>query len=81
MALAEHMLVLRYTDRPGVIGSLGRLLGDAGVNIASMQVGRTDAGGEAVSVLTLDAVAPQTVIDDITAEVGARSVRLVSLTD
>ncbi len=79
VALAEHMLVLRYTDRPGVIGSLGRLLGDAGVNIASMQVGRTDAGGEAVSVLTLDAVAEQHVIDEIAAEVGARSVRLVTL--
>jgi D-3-phosphoglycerate dehydrogenase len=75
------MLVLRYTDRPGVIGSLGRLLGDAGVNIASMQVGRTDAGGEAVSVLTLDAVAEQHVIDEIATEVGARSVRLVTLAE
>jgi D-3-phosphoglycerate dehydrogenase len=79
VALAEHMLVLRYTDRPGVIGSLGRLLGDAGVNIASMQVGRTDAGGDAVSVLTLDAPASQAVIDEIAAEVGATSVRLVTL--
>lgn len=81
VALAEYMLVLRYTDRPGVIGSLGRLLGDAGVNIASMQVGRTDAGGEAVSVLTLDAVAEPHVIDEIATEVGARSVRLVTLID
>ncbi len=81
VALAAYMLVLRYTDRPGVIGSLGRLLGDAGVNIASMQVGRTDAGGEAVSVLTLDARAGQQVIDEIAAEVGARSVRLVTLID
>jgi D-3-phosphoglycerate dehydrogenase len=77
--LADHMLVLRYTDRPGVIGAIGRLLGDAAVNIAAMQVGRTDEGGEAVSVLTLDDAAPATVIDDITAEVGAASVRLVAL--
>jgi D-3-phosphoglycerate dehydrogenase len=77
--LAEYMLVLRYTDRPGVIGAIGRLLGDAGVNIANMQVGRTDAGGAAVSVLTLDDVAPQAVIDRISAEVGAESVRLVTL--
>jgi D-3-phosphoglycerate dehydrogenase / 2-oxoglutarate reductase len=79
VALADHMLVLRYTDRPGVIGALGRLLGDAGVNIASMQVGRTDAGGAAVSVLTLDDVAPQAVIDEIAVEVNAESVRLVTL--
>jgi D-3-phosphoglycerate dehydrogenase / 2-oxoglutarate reductase len=77
--LADHMMVMRYTDRPGVIGSLGRLLGDAGVNIANMQVGRTDAGGAAVSVLTLDDVAPQSVIDEIVLEVGAESVRLVTL--
>jgi D-3-phosphoglycerate dehydrogenase / 2-oxoglutarate reductase len=77
--LAEHMMVMRYTDRPGVIGSLGRLLGDADINIANMQVGRTDAGGAAVSVLTLDDVAPQSVIDEIVLEVGAESVRLVTL--
>jgi D-3-phosphoglycerate dehydrogenase len=59
--LADHMLVLRYSDRPGVIGAVGRLLGDAGVNIASMQVGRTDVGGAAVSILTLDDVAPAAV--------------------
>jgi D-3-phosphoglycerate dehydrogenase len=77
--LAEHMLVLRYTDRPGVIGAIGRLLGDAGVNIASMQVGRTDAGGAAVSVLTLDDAPEQVVIDQIVEGVGAESARLVTL--
>ena len=77
--LAEHMLVLRYTDRPGVIGALGQLLGDAAVNIASMQVGRTDVGGPAVSVLTLDDLAPQAVIDQIVEAVGVDSVRLVTL--
>jgi D-3-phosphoglycerate dehydrogenase len=77
--LAEHMLVLRYTDRPGVIGAIGRLLGEAQVNIANMQVGRTDAGGAAVSVLTLDHVAPQAVINEILVEVEAESVRLVTL--
>jgi D-3-phosphoglycerate dehydrogenase len=71
--------VLRYTDRPGVIGSLGQLLGDAGVNIASMQVGRTDAGGSAVCVLTVDAMAPQSVIDRMATAIGAESIRLVSL--
>ena len=77
--LAEHLLVLRYTDRPGVIGAIGRLLGDAGVNIASMQVGRADAGGAAVSVLTVDDAAPPEVVEEILAEVGAESVSPVSL--
>jgi len=77
--LAEHLLVLRYTDRPGVIGVLGRLLGDAGVNIAAMQVGRKGEGGAAVSVLTLDDAVPPGLVDEIATEIGAASVRLVTL--
>jgi D-3-phosphoglycerate dehydrogenase / 2-oxoglutarate reductase len=77
--IAERMLVLRYTDRPGVIGAMGRLLGDAGVNIAAMQVGRDDQGGKAFSVLTLDDGVPAGVVDEILREVGADTVRLVDL--
>jgi D-3-phosphoglycerate dehydrogenase / 2-oxoglutarate reductase len=79
VALARHMLVMRYADRPGVIGAIGRLLGDAGINIAGMQVGRTTAGGAAVSVLTLDHPPAAEVIDEIAAEIGAESLRLVTL--
>jgi D-3-phosphoglycerate dehydrogenase len=77
--LAEHMLVLRYTDRPGVIGVVGRLLGDAGVNIASMQVGRKGEGGDAVSILTLDDTVPVGLAEEVATSIGAASVRLVSL--
>jgi D-3-phosphoglycerate dehydrogenase len=81
IAVSRHMLVLRYTDRPGVIGTLGRVLGEAGVNIAAMQVGREVAGGPAVSVLTLDSVPPAAVIEDVAREIGARSAHLVDLSD
>ena len=79
--LAAHFMVLRYTDRPGVIGNLGRLLGEAGVNIAAMQVGRADAGGEAVSVLTLDSTVPAATLEEVGREVEATSVRVVDLED
>jgi D-3-phosphoglycerate dehydrogenase len=79
--IAEYLLVLRYTDRPGVIGALGRLLGDAGVNIAAMQVARAVEGGQAVSVLTLDSAASQTVLDDVAREIGAISAELVDLSE
>lgn len=79
--LARHLLVLRYTDRPGIIGALGRLLGEARVNIAAMQVGRAAEGGVAVSVLTLDSAAPAGVIDEIAREIGASWARLVTLDD
>jgi D-3-phosphoglycerate dehydrogenase len=81
LPLADHMLVLRYTDRPGVVGTVGGLLGAAGVNIAAMQVGRATEGGEAVCVLTLDQSVPPGVVDDLVREVGASAARLVDLTE
>jgi D-3-phosphoglycerate dehydrogenase len=57
----------RYTDRPGVVGSIGGLLGTAGVNIAAMQVARAAEGGEAVGVLTLDQSVPAPVLDELVA--------------
>jgi D-3-phosphoglycerate dehydrogenase len=51
------------------------------VNIAAMQVGRDTAGGQAVSVLTLDSVPAAGVIEDVAREIGARSVHLVDLSE
>jgi D-3-phosphoglycerate dehydrogenase len=79
--LADHMLVLRYIDRPGVVGAVGGLLGTAGVNIAAMQVARAAEGGEAVGVLTLDQTVPVPVLEELVKEVGASAGRLVELTD
>ena len=44
MAPSQHMVVFVYPDRPGMIGKVGTLLGDANINIGSMQVGRKEAG-------------------------------------
>jgi D-3-phosphoglycerate dehydrogenase / 2-oxoglutarate reductase len=49
-----NLLYIRHTDRPGVIGRVGKILGDHNVNIATMQVGRKQAGGEAIMVLSFD---------------------------
>jgi D-3-phosphoglycerate dehydrogenase len=43
-----------YPDRPGMIGKVGTILGDAAVNIGSMQVGRHEAGGKALMGITVD---------------------------
>ncbi|QSB13605.1 phosphoglycerate dehydrogenase [Natronosporangium hydrolyticum] len=48
------LLFFRYTDRPGVVGQVGSTLGSSGINIASMQVSRRAAGGEALMTLTVD---------------------------
>jgi D-3-phosphoglycerate dehydrogenase len=79
LALAEHMVVLRYEDRPGVVGTVGRILGEAGINIAGMQVSRAVAGGEALAVLTVDDTVIPGVLAEVAAEIGATSARSVNL--
>jgi len=51
---SKYMLVTTHHDRPGVVGKIGSLLGEEKVNIASMQLGRKTAGGEAMMVLQVD---------------------------
>ncbi|NMB35927.1 MAG: phosphoglycerate dehydrogenase [Firmicutes bacterium] len=51
---SRFMLVCKYTDKPGVIGKVGTILGNNGINIAGMQVGRREIGGEAIMVLQVD---------------------------
>ena len=48
---ADHMLMVKNDDRPGVIGIVGTLLGNAGVNIADMDVGRAAEPGTAVMLI------------------------------
>jgi D-3-phosphoglycerate dehydrogenase / 2-oxoglutarate reductase len=81
LAVAEHMVFLRYTDRPGVVGALGRILGEAGINIAGMQVARAEEGGEALIALTVDDAIPVPVLTEIAQEIGASSARAVNLED
>ena len=52
--LGPHMLYVRNADRPGLIGGLGRLLGDADVNIATFHLGRERPGGNAIALIEVD---------------------------
>ncbi|MCQ4084345.1 phosphoglycerate dehydrogenase [Streptomyces sp. RB6PN25] len=79
LVLADHMAFLRYADRPGVVGTVGRILGEAGINIAGMQVARATAGGEALVALTVDSAVPAPVLTEIADEIGATSARAVNL--
>jgi len=53
--LAPHMLFVRNSDKPGFLGQLGTLLGDAGVNIATLNLGRDKPGGDAICMVAVDA--------------------------
>jgi D-3-phosphoglycerate dehydrogenase / 2-oxoglutarate reductase len=72
MAPARYMAFFLYEDRPGVIGTVGSMLGSAGINIASMEVGRKEAGGSALMGLTVDTPIPSEVLADIEQAVGAK---------
>lgn len=63
---AKHTLYVRHNDRPGVIGKVGQLLGTHDVNIATMQVGRTEAGGDAIMLLSTDKECNETVLEAFT---------------
>ena len=62
--LADHMLMVTNYDRPGVIGTVGTLLGDAGVNIADMDVGRSDEG-IVVMLIAITSPIEAAVLDDL----------------
>jgi D-3-phosphoglycerate dehydrogenase / 2-oxoglutarate reductase len=70
-----------YDDRPGIVGAVGRILGDENVNIAGMQVSRDTKGGKALMSLTVDTAIGNRVLADIVAAVGAHSGRSVDLDD
>ena len=76
---AEHLVFLRYADRPGIVGTVGAALGEAQVNIAGAQVSRTSQGGDALMVLTVDSAVPLDVLSGIATSIGAHSARTVNL--
>ncbi|UHA72935.1 phosphoglycerate dehydrogenase [Paenibacillus sp. 481] len=65
LAPEGHILLISHNDKPGLIGSVGTLLGKNEINIATMQVGRKIAGGSAIMVLTVDKSIAQQVITDL----------------
>ena len=78
--LAAHLAFLTYEDRPGIVGQVGRILGDADINIAGMQVSRDRKGGKALVALSASTPAsPPTVLDDIATAVQADTARTVDL--
>jgi D-3-phosphoglycerate dehydrogenase len=82
--LEEHLVVFRYRDQPGMIGRVGTIFGEAGINIVSAAVGRRPddelaEDGEATMVITTDSPVPQAVVDGIVASDGFVAGRAVSL--
>jgi D-3-phosphoglycerate dehydrogenase len=65
--LGPHMLIVTNRDRPGLIGTVGQTLGEAGVNIATYNLGRTESGGEAISLIGVDDAVGEDVVKKVRA--------------
>ena len=79
VAPAPRMVFFTYTDRPGIIGRIGTVLGEYGINIATMDVGRKGQGLEALMCVTVDTEVPGHVLDHIAEDIDATRIRSVTL--
>src|SRR2546428_1917882 len=73
------LLVLENTDRPGIVGRVGTLLGNHGVNIATMSLSRNQAGGTALTVLNLDTAPSEELLSQIRASGDIHSAQVIEL--
>jgi D-3-phosphoglycerate dehydrogenase / 2-oxoglutarate reductase len=73
------VLVLENTDRPGMVGRIGTLLGEHGVNIATMSLSRNQAGGKALTVLNLDSTPSEELLAQIRASEDIHSAQVIQL--
>jgi D-3-phosphoglycerate dehydrogenase len=73
------ILVLENTDRPGMVGRIGTLLGEHGVNIATMSLSRNQAGGTALTVLNLDTAPSEKLLTEIRAGEDIHSAQVIEL--
>jgi D-3-phosphoglycerate dehydrogenase / 2-oxoglutarate reductase len=76
-----EMVLLEYADRPGVMGRVGSLLGEAAVNIEAAQMSQTTDGADAIMLLRVDRAVDPGVLQPIGASIGARTTRLISFGD
>jgi D-3-phosphoglycerate dehydrogenase len=75
----EHMLLLHYADRPGMIGKIGTIMGQHEINIASMNLGRREKKGEAMVILSLDSAVPPEVLEEVRAATDATFIKAIHM--
>jgi D-3-phosphoglycerate dehydrogenase len=77
--IADHHIVMFYADRPGIVAIYGGEFGDAGINIAGMQIARRSAGGQALSIITVDSPVPDEVLERVRVAIEADEVREIDI--
>jgi D-3-phosphoglycerate dehydrogenase len=77
----DHLAFFTYDDRPGMVGTVGQVLGRAEVNIAGMQVSRDTKGGQALVALSVDSAIPAETLTEIASAIQATAIHAVDLVD
>jgi D-3-phosphoglycerate dehydrogenase len=75
----KHTLFVRNEDRPGMIGKIGTILGEHGINIGNMAVGRNAPGSPAIMAITVDQPVPDQVVKTLLKIPGFTDARAISL--
>ena len=78
-APTKHMLIVPHVDKPGMIGKVGTILGEEQVNVAGMQVGRKEIGGNAVMIMAIDHAVSEQALEKMRKIDGIFDVRYVCL--
>ena len=81
LPIEKHHIVMLYTDRPGIVAIYGQKFGEASINIAGMQIARKSAGGQALSILTLDSPVDDALLDDVRSAIQADLFRQIEITE
>lgn len=81
LPIDEHLIVMQYTDRPGIVAVYGKEFGDASINIAGMQIARQKLGGTALSVLTVDSPVPAPILEKVRKAIDAQVMLEIDITE
>jgi D-3-phosphoglycerate dehydrogenase len=79
LQLAEHLVVMVYGDRPGIVAIYGKAFAEAGINIAAMQIARQQKGGKALSVVTVDSPIEPALLEQVRVAIDADVMKAIEI--
>jgi D-3-phosphoglycerate dehydrogenase len=81
LSMADHMVVMVYQDRPGIVAVYGKAFAEASVNIAAMTIARQQKGGKALSVITVDSPVAPEILEKLRSEIQADVMQAISISE